>query len=424
MRGLLAIALLVGLTAEAQGRFKRFSRCPQGRSDRGLLCDDYAFFEAAPASGAGMGAACACTAITGAKGEPITWSRTGSATCNKQGLATTGLADGDLVECGTDLPRVEPSSGVLGPEADTGATNVLLRFIATDNVLWANVGTPTGPTTGVTSPWTGARSTSAVTWGDDDALALEGRSQTVTVSAATQYTMSCWVKAGTATAATVSLDGTTASLTGLSSSTWRLLSVTDASSSGVAISAQVLVGSVVGDTGTITWGGCQVETGPIATPMIPTDAVAASRNEEGGSAAVALPGGAGCIAATFETRASTLVNGRLVLVWQDANNVFDTYIGTTNPTVNVIVGGASETTLTTAAAMPGGPFRVIATRVANTSRSVQLVGNAPTSAASALGTFSPTTIYLGRYGSTLTGFHPRGILTRIQVDPDTTRCAP
>lgn len=382
----------------------------------------YAFFELAPTSGAGMGSACSCANITGAKGEPISWLRTGNATCSKKGLSTTALADGDLVECGTDLPRVEPDNSVLGVEADTGATNVLLRFIETNNALWTSVGTPTGPTTSLASPWSGTYANAAVSWGDDDALAQEGRSQTISVSAATAYTMSCWLKAGTAVDATISLDGTTASVTGLSSSSWRLLSVTDASTSGVAVAATILIGDAVADTGTIIFGGCQVELAGIATPMIPTVAAVASRNEEGGSVAVSLPGGAGCIASTFSTRASTLTNGRLVLVWQNASNVFDTYIDVASPTVNVQVAAVSESTFTTAAAMPGGPFRVIGTRVPSVSRSIQLVGNAPTTAASALSTFTPTTIYIGRYGSTITGFHPRGILTRIQVDTSTSRC--
>ena len=52
---------LVALTADA-GRFDRFnSRCSQGRSDRGLSCEDGAFFEFASASGAGMTSTCACT---------------------------------------------------------------------------------------------------------------------------------------------------------------------------------------------------------------------------------------------------------------------------------------------------------------------------------------------------------------------------
>ena len=123
-----ALFLLVAFVADAGGRFDRVNtRCAGGRSSRGLSCADYAYFEFAPASGAGMTAACACTTPTGAKGEAMTFTRTGAATCSKQGLATTGINDGDLVTCASDnQPRVEPSGGVLGLRVESAKTNPLL----------------------------------------------------------------------------------------------------------------------------------------------------------------------------------------------------------------------------------------------------------------------------------------------------------
>jgi hypothetical protein len=108
MRALLLI--LIASSALGQGRFDRFNqRTDQGRSTRGFEQSSYAFFEFAPASGAGMGTACACTTPTGAKGEALTFTRAGDATCSKQGLATTGIANGDLVACTGNQPRVESS---------------------------------------------------------------------------------------------------------------------------------------------------------------------------------------------------------------------------------------------------------------------------------------------------------------------------
>ena len=95
-----------------------------------------AFFEFAPASGAGMGTACACTTPTGAKGEALTFTRTGNATCSKQGLATTGIADGDLVVCTANQPRVESSGGVLGLRVEGARTNSVLRSQELDNAAW------------------------------------------------------------------------------------------------------------------------------------------------------------------------------------------------------------------------------------------------------------------------------------------------
>lgn len=276
-----------------------------------------AYFEFAPASGAGMGTACACTTPTGAKGEAMTFARTGDATCSKQGLAATGIANGDLVVCTANQPRVESSGGVLGLRVEGARTNVLPRFINPCDAAWADVGTPalTGQvvsgtacptTTPQASPWTGTYANAAVEFNDNDAVAFEGRTQTVTVTAATAYIMSCYVKAGTLDTARLSLDGTTADFTGLSSTTWSVITVADASSSGVAIAAQALNGSTAAATGTVIWGGCQVEAGANATSMIPTVAAAVTRNAESAyfSRSIATTAGV-CSAATHEVPSTT-----------------------------------------------------------------------------------------------------------------------
>jgi len=296
---------LVALTADA-GRFDRFnSRCSQGRSNRGLACEDGAFFEFAPASGAGMGTACACAAVTGAKGEAMTFTRTGAATCSPLGLASSGITNASLVECSANLPRVESSGSVLGLRVEGARTNVLTRFIDYANATWADVATPT-LTGAQVSPWTGTYANLAVQFDDNDGAAFEGRTQTVTVTAATQYVMSCFVKAGTLNTARLSLDGTTADFTGLSSTTWTLATVVDASSSGVAIAAQALNGSTAAATGTVIWGGCQVEAGAYATSMIPTVAAAVTRNAESAyfSRSIATTAGV-CSAATHEVPSTT-----------------------------------------------------------------------------------------------------------------------
>lgn len=283
-----ALLLLVSLSALAQdppGRFDRFcDRADTGRSDRGLPCGGL-LFEAFATGGAGTNGVCSTTPPTGSRGEVLTFARASSATCVKTatgGYSTSGIADGDLVVLGTNVPRVEyDNSGNLGLLREYVATvNLLLRFILLTDAAWADVNTPI-LTGGQTSPWTGTYATSAVQVNDDNAAAFEGRTQNVTVSAGVAHTMHCYVKAGTLNKATISLDGTTASITGLSTSTWSIVQVTDASSSGVSIAAQVLNGSVVGDTGTVIFGGCQVETGSRITRMVPTDGATATRVSDG-----------------------------------------------------------------------------------------------------------------------------------------------
>lgn len=100
----------------------------------------FAFFEFAPANGAGMGTACACTTPTGAKGEAMTFTRASSGTCLK-GNTTTAVANGDMVTCSTNQPRVMPGgdgSGALGLLVEASRTNVVLRSQEFENAAWTS----------------------------------------------------------------------------------------------------------------------------------------------------------------------------------------------------------------------------------------------------------------------------------------------
>ena len=422
MRALLLI--LIASSALGQGRFDRFNqRTDQGRSTRGFEQSNYAFFEFAPTSGAGMGAACACATITGAKGETVTLTRASDATCSKQGLATTGIANGDLVTCTTNQPRVESSGGVLGLRVDPSATNVCTRFIDYTNAAWADIGTPT-PTTGQTSPWAGTYATSAVLYDDNDGAAFEGRTQTVTVAAAATYTMSCYVKAGTLASWTLSLDGTTASGTGLSSTTWSLVSVTDASSSGVAIAAQILNGSTAAGTGTVVWGGCQVEAGAVVTAVQPTVAAAAGRSAD--APTVSLGSGTwGCEAASFSVAGHNASgsNQRVLTLAVDASNLYDQYINFSGASLQHFTFLAATTrqhTTSNAPAVARSVSRAVY-RQNGTTLVTELDGTTTSSTPSAYTALTgTTTLHLGKYTSG--GFELSGIISRIQVDPSPSRC--
>lgn len=75
-------ALLLALALAGGGRFDRAnSRTEQGRSARGFMSSSGALFEFAPASGAGIGTACACAAVTGSTGEALTVARATVAEC-------------------------------------------------------------------------------------------------------------------------------------------------------------------------------------------------------------------------------------------------------------------------------------------------------------------------------------------------------
>jgi len=388
----------------------------------------YAFFEFAPASGAGMGTACACAAITSANGTAIAVARTGAATCAKQANATTGILNGDLVECtNNNEPRVESSAGNTSLRVEAAATNVLLRFIDIANATWADVGTPILGG-GQISPFSGGLSASAISMDDDAAGTQEGRTQTVTVTAAVAYTMSCYVKALTTDQATISLDGTTASITGLSSSTWSLVSVTDASTSGVAVVAQILVGDAAADTGSVIWGGCQVELRSQATRMIPTTAAAVTRNAEVPSVTmpVAMPGSTFCMAATIDVNGSpttgvaySIIEGSQNVASGDVNLV---YVFNSARRVDLVASAVRQNSLAGATPPFGSGSTRYVSRFDGSTLDLFQNGVSIDSDTGAAITIDPLGyIYIG--ADNIPGSQLNGNIWNVQVDPSPSRCS-
>ena len=427
------LGLVVVLALAQPWGGNRPERAWQRAWDRNTFYQPFAFFEVAPESGLGMGSPCSCVNVVGVRGEAITHLRSGAATCSKQGLAKTGIAVGDLIECGTDLPRVETSGGVLGLRYDPARTNDAPRSEEFDNATWAQsydavARQPIVTANAALSPkntMTADRIQVGATTSGQYGYIWQGPFTNET------RVVSLFVRG-------VSGSGSLNVISGPGPNVCIVCNYVPESYTRCNVTSVVNGGSyffIGNDSFSVPCGtnnkgavdayiwGAQHEVGNSVTSYIPTGAVAASRSAEGASSSVALPNGAGCLAATLETTAVTLSNGRLVSAWLDANNRFESYIDVTSPTVFISVGGVSESSFTTAATMPGGPFRVIATRVPSSSRSVQLVGTSPTTAVSALGVFAPTTLYFGRFGSSLAN-QPSGILTRIQVDPDPSRCRP
>src|SRR5574343_135144 len=110
----LALVALVALTAHARdGRFERTnSRTPQGRSaDRGFMGDDLAWFEAFPASGAGLpSAANLCDTLQSSEKVGNWWCLNGDGTM-ASGSAVTLTASGSPT---TSSDRVCPNGSDCG----------------------------------------------------------------------------------------------------------------------------------------------------------------------------------------------------------------------------------------------------------------------------------------------------------------------
>lgn len=134
---LAAVAALALLAAAPDNECPR-GRCQRSRGGRSASSNaiNYAFFEFAPTSGAGMTAPCACSAVTGAKGEAVTFTRGSSGVCSKTGLSS-GIANGDLVTCSTNQPRVmSGGTGAVGLLMESTSTNSTLRSQELDNAAW------------------------------------------------------------------------------------------------------------------------------------------------------------------------------------------------------------------------------------------------------------------------------------------------
>jgi hypothetical protein len=234
--------------------------------------------------------------------------------------------------------------------------------------------------------------------------------------------MSCYVRSTSGGKVRLSLDGTTADTSGLSATTWNLVTVADASSSGVSISAQVLVGNATGDTGDVIVGGCQVEAGTYATSYMITAGASVQRLTELGYLSMGSASSVASVAASVVTAGATFSNARVVRVdssGSDANR-FELFIDANKPSSYVAVSSSGQQVLSPTAPTLPGSFRFSGWQYASTTQHAKYDAT-ETSAATVLGALPALNrVYVGAYISA--GFEPNGVVSRVCVDPSPTRC--
>lgn len=416
-----AVLTALAVATMAVGRFGRINeRCGGGRSSRGLLCSAYAYFEFAPADGAGMGSACACTDVTGAKGEVITINRGSSAMCSAQGFATTGIRDGDLVLCGSATPRVMPDpSGVLGvlSEPDAG-WNLVQRSEQFNNAYWTKLGGATTSADVAIAP-DGTLSADLINWnsttaaGDSivyastDTAASGGRVRSIYAKGYDGGSGVLPILAGGAPAQVLFCP--------LDPNTWTRCSffLGAASNSFVLGCAGTTLGAGCDGGSAVVWGA-QSEIGLTAGSYIKTTGASATRAADRYSVTLADAVGPNfCVAASLAVPASI------------ANIAPGVQLGTTAP--NFVNAGRNTNTaasliINTTATTP------TVSAMGTTTHRFLLSDNAGTRAASVDGVSVSAPAASMSAGSTavrIGGAADAGaaIITRIQVDPSPSACS-
>lgn len=286
----------------------------------------YAFFEFAPASGAGMGSACACAAVTGAKGEPLTFTRASTATCVK-GNPTTGIANGDLVSCAVDQPRVgNPDGQGLKLLVERSAQNVCGRSEELTGGFWV-AGTSNPPVVTIDqaiSP-SGTLTADAVTFTQspvNESVLYQG---TVLGSVST---FSCYVK-GNGQSGTIDIGVVPYAQTpcNYNSTSWSRCAHTSAGAiTNIYIGCETtsVTNHCTAAPSVFIWG-CQAELGTYATSYIPTTSAAVTRAAEGAyiDLGPTAPTAASLSFAATLVKPATSTNGTTVGLYMNPVSIVD-----------------------------------------------------------------------------------------------------
>lgn len=445
MRSTLLLCLVAAEVFAAPRIFNRGCDVSSRRSGRGgVACSSLAFFEFAPANGAGMGVPCACAAPTGAKGEALTFSRASTGYCTK-GNETTGIVNGDLVECASGQPRVMPGgdgTGGLGLSVWEARTNGMLRSQEFENAAWTPNGlgaaAPTITANAATAPdgtVTADRvQFSATSAGQNSILFQDGCPASGAPASAGVYVL------GNGSSGTLKVgvyDGATwqTSLVAFSATTWtRMIKENVTAAAGTTL---MLVGNYNAISGTAAaadvflWqGDCQG--GATISPPIKTVGTTATRVAELADVALTFGSGTTGFSSSGSYIAAKLQNGSSAPIGVLGTGVPGVDIGSVNASYPYACGGGSLYCLDVNPVTPNGYASVASLPLPDAvqHRAVAYFDGALLNGcvdglcgAGQGGTWSApawTRWRIGNYTSAAGSMN--GVIKRLCLDPSPTRC--
>ena len=400
-----------------------------------------AFFEFAPASGAGLRASCACAAITGAKGETVTWTRGSSAMCTKS-ASESSIANGDLVLCGSNLPRVMSLGGPLGVLVESSRQNNAIQSQAIDNAAWTALGAggstsptvtadfavaPDGTTTAERvqiSACASASQASVMLQNYTGTAAATSGSLYIKGNAGTSGTISIYfydTTALTGNAVQCAFNGTTWNRCGTGSNpalTKTFANATHRFAFGCINDAVITGSTSTGAADILAWQ-TDSQAGAYMTSPIPTTTVAVTRSADTNATTLNQPVGTASFAAT---RVGTTVTPSGARVWSLTSNGGAAYgigayqnIGAFNALVTGAVPAQSY-----AATLTGNDRAWFA--VDGTNWFGNFAGASNTAANAGLVGAGVTTLCIGIDCSGGGSGWADGIISRVCVDPNPNRC--